>query len=390
MYDFDHLESRKGTWSLKYDYATKRNRPENILPLWVADMDFPAPKEVLEAMIERCNHGIFGYSEPNESYFQSVKSWFKRRHQLEVDSESIFLTPGVVFALNIAIRALTEVGDHILIQQPVYYPFFMSIENNQRKVVNSPLLNKDGHYEIDFEDFERKIVENDVKMFILCSPHNPVGRVWTKEELERVGDICLKHRVWVVSDEIHCDFVAKGYHHIPFVSIKEEYRDITVTCTAPSKTFNLAGLHHSNIFISNPKIKEVWKKEMSLVGGSNASLMGLIACKAAYDYGEVWLEEVKTYIQSNFEMMKEFLEKELPKVKVIEKEGTYLVWLDFRALGLSQQELEHKMVYEANLWLDGGEMFGTEGEGFQRVNIATNRDTVMKALVALKHTFGNL
>jgi cystathionine beta-lyase len=387
MYNFDKLESRKGTKSLKFDYAVKRGMPEGIQPLWVADMDFPVPKEVSEALIQRCNHGIFGYSGPDDNYFKALNGWFERNHKLTIDPETVLITPGIVFAINLAIRAFTNKGDSVLIQQPVYYPFFQSIKTNERKVINSPLINQEGHYEIDFEDLEQKMIQENVKLFILCSPHNPVGRVWTKKELERIGDLCLKHQIIVIADEIHCDFTAEGHIHTPFINVKPEYREFTITCTAPSKTFNLAGLHHSNIIIPNKKLKQAMNQEMNMIGGIDASLMGLIACEAAYNHGEVWLEEVKEYIKGNLEFIKAFLKEYLPEVAVIEPEGTYLIWLDFRALGLSQKELDRKMIYEANLWLDGGTMFGEEGTGYQRVNITTSRENIRQAMEAIVQVF---
>ncbi|HIT89417.1 MAG TPA: pyridoxal phosphate-dependent aminotransferase [Candidatus Merdenecus merdavium] len=387
MYNFDQLESRKGTMSLKYDCNAKRGMPEDVDSFWVADMDFPAPKEVQEALIDRCHHGIFGYTEPDDEYYQALDGWFFRKHQLHIEPETVVMTPGVVYAINMAVRAYTEPGDGVMIQKPVYYPFFQTIKVTGRKVVNSPLVYEQGHYVMDVEDFERKIVEEKVKLFILCSPHNPVGRVWTKEELEKVADICYQHNVIIVSDEIHCDFVFEGKKHIPLINIKEEYKDITITCTAPSKTFNLAGLNHSNNIIPNKELRKKFQQEINQCGGSNYSLMGIIATKAAYTYGDQWLQEVQDYLAFNVKFIKEYLGEHLPKVKVVEPEGTYLLWLDFTAYGLTGEELDKKIIYEAKLWLDGGTMFGAEGAGFQRINIATSTSKIKGALDAIIRVF---
>ena len=289
--DFDKVINRKGTHSLKYDFATVRGKKADILPLWVADMDFQAPKAVRERLFEIVEHGIFGYSDTLEDYFRAVKSWYKRRFDWKIESDWIIKTPGIVFALAMAVKAYTEPGESVLMLQPVYYPFREVIEDNGRKLIGSPLKLEDGHYTIDFEDMEKKIRENDVKLLLFCSPHNPVGRVWKREELEKAAALCLKYHVTLVSDEIHSDIVYKGHKHHMMASISEEIADITVTCTAPSKTFNVAGLQLSNIIISNPKLREKFKHEVMQAGYSQPNLMGMEACQAAYENGEEWLEE---------------------------------------------------------------------------------------------------
>lgn len=378
--DFDKVINRKGTHSLKYDFATVRGKKADILPLWVADMDFQAPKAVRERLFEIVEHGIFGYSDTLEDYFRAVKSWYKRRFDWEIESDWIIKTPGIVFALAMAVKAYTEPGESVLMLQPVYYPFREVIEDNGRKLIGSPLKLEDGHYTIDFEDMEKKIRENAVKLLLFCSPHNPVGRVWKREELEKVAALCLKYHVTLVSDEIHSDIVYKGHKHQMMASISEEIADITVTCTAPSKTFNVAGLQLSNIIISNPKLREKFKHEVMQAGYSQPNLMGMEACQAAYENGEEWLEELLVYLQGNVDFVRDYLKQEIPKIRLIEPEGTYLLWLDCRELGVSVEELEHLVVDKANLWLDPGFIFGAVGEGFERINIACPRQTLRQAM----------
>jgi cystathionine beta-lyase len=378
--DFNEIIERKNTCSLKYDFAAKRGMPEDVLPLWVADMDFRTPDCVIEALVEKSRHGIFGYSESNREYFDVLQNWFKSRHGWEINEEWLVKTPGVVYAICAAIRALTEKGDGVLIQQPVYYPFTEAILENERMLAVNELKYSQGRYSIDFEDFEDKIVNNDIKLFILCNPHNPVGRVWTKEELIRIGDICLKHKVIVISDEIHMDFVYPGHKHLVFADLKPEYQQITITCTAPTKTFNLAGLQISNIFIPNCKLRTAIKKEIDKTGYSQLNIMGIVACKAAYSEGGEWLNCLQEYLEENLAFLSCFLREKLPQVKLVEPEGTYLVWLDFQGLNLSEAELNELIIKKAGLWLDRGTMFGAGGRGFQRINIACPRSVLNKAL----------
>lgn len=388
--DFDTVIERRHTNSIKYDFAKRRGMPEDILPLWVADMDFRVSSYIQEAIRSQAEHGIFGYSEVQEEYFEAVQSWMKQHHDWTVDSRWMVKTPGVVYALATAVRAFTEEGDAVLIQQPVYYPFRSVILDNERKVVDNTLMeDESGRYRMDVKDFEDKIVKNKVKLFLLCNPHNPVGRVWTKEELEVIGDICLRHRVLVVSDEIHGDFVFQGKHQV-FADIKEEYQDISVICTSPSKTFNLAGLQVSNIFIPNPKLKRRFQAQRKASGYSQLNAIGLTACETAYRKGEEWYQAVLEYIRANIAFMKRYLAKRIPKVKMSEPEGTYLVWLDFRAFGLSEKELETLIVKKAGLWLDGGTMFGDAGRGFERINAACPRKTLEQALNRLEQAVGDM
>lgn len=382
--DFDTIIDRKNTDCLKYDFAKRRRMPEDVLPLWVADMDFKTSSYVEDALAERARHGIFGYSESQTPYFEIVRDWMKRHHDWEVKEPWLIKTPGVVFALAMAVKAYTEPGDGVLIQSPVYYPFSEVIEDNGRRIVSNTLvLGEDHKYHIDFEDFERQIKENQIKLFFLCNPHNPVGRVWTTEELTRLGDICLKYQVTVVSDEIHSDFIFRGRHQV-FADLKREYADITVTCTAPSKTFNLAGLLLSNIFISNRELRHKFRQQVNAAGISQLSPFGLVACETAYTQGEEWYQAMLAYVAENIAFTKEYVEKHLPGVEMVEHEGTYLVWLDFRKTGLSVEELEDLIVNRAKLWLDSGKIFGKSGEGFQRINVACPRQILEEALHRIK------
>lgn len=383
--DFDTVPNRRGTNCFKYDFAREMGMPEDVLPLWVADMDFPTAPAVLERLHALAEHGIFGYTGVKDAYFSAVHNWYAQRFGWETQRSWLVTTPGVVFAIAIAIRAFTQKGDAILIQQPVYYPFANKVTENDRQLVVNPLVLKNGRYEMDFADMERKIVDYHVKMLLLCSPHNPVGRVWTKEELLRVGEICQKHGVLVVSDEIHADFTYAGHTHRVFASVKSEFADFTIICTAPSKTFNLAGLQNSNIFIPNRQLRHAYKKELSACGCGGTNCMGMAACQAAYEAGADWLEQLKQYLAGNLAYIRQFLREKLPEIALIEPEGTYLVWLDLRKLGLTEQQQRQLIVQDAKLWLDAGTLFGQGGEGFERINIACPRTTIEQAMQRLEH-----
>lgn len=383
--DFDEYIERRNTDCLKYDFAVRRGKPADVLPLWVADMDFRAPSTVLTKIKERVDHGIFGYTEPRDDYYNTVIDWFKRHHDLTVERSQIFTTPGIVYAIALAIRAFSKEGEAVLIQQPVYYPFSELVRDNNRKLVSNDLyLGKDGKYHIDFEDFEKKIKENHVKLFVLCSPHNPVGRVWNYEELERIIDICYENQVIIFSDEIHCDFTFSKNKHISLYNVKEEAKEIGIVATSPAKTFNLAGVQISNIFVANSDLRYKLRKEKAASGYSQPNTIGATACEAAYKYGEEWYEALLKYLEGNLEFVRNYLEENLPQVKLIEPEGTYLIWLDFRGLNLCLKDLEDLIVNKAKLWLDSGEIFGKIGEGFQRINIATNRAILKEALERIR------
>lgn len=382
--NFDTITDRHGTDCLKYDSALRRHRPATVQPFWVADMDFPTAPAILKALHARIDHGIFGYSEADPDRFYAILyNWFQERHHWRIQKDWLIQTPGIVFALAMAVRAYTSPGDSILIQQPVYYPFSKVIQDNKRNLINAPLVLKDGHYTIDFKIFEKKIMDHKVKLLLLCSPHNPGGRVWTKEELIQLGDICLSHHVLIVADEIHEDFVWPGYVHTVFASLGEKYEQNSIICTSPSKTFNIAGLQLSNIFIPNKNLRRKFKKEIAKAGYSQLNTLGLIAGEIAYREGAPWLDELKLYLYENINYTQIFLQKHLPQIKFIRPEGTYLVWLDFRPLGLTEAQREDVLLNQAGLWLDSGAMFGPDGTGFERLNIACPRIILKTALEKL-------
>lgn len=382
--DFDEIIERKGTDCLKYDFASRRGMPEDVLPLWVADMDFKTTSYVEDAVIERTKHAIFGYSEVQSAYFEKVAGWMQKHHNWSTKERWLIKTPGVVFALAMAVKAYTSAGDAVLIQQPVYYPFSEVIEDNGRVIVSNDLYLGENHrYHIDFEDFERKIVEHHIKLFLLCNPHNPSGRVFTEEELIRMGDLCVKYDVIVVSDEIHQDFVFAGKHRV-FASVKKEFEEISVVCTSPSKTFNLASMLISNIFIPNGKLRKSFKKQVDAAGISQLGVLGLVATEAAYAKGEEWYQAMHAYIKDNIDYVKTYVRKNLSDVTMIDGEGTYLVWLDFRRTGLDADELDRRIIHDAKLWLDSGKIFGEAGRGFQRINVAVPRKVLTECLDRMK------
>lgn len=387
--DFDTVINRKNTYCLKYDFVKRKGYPEDILPMWVADMDFKTSSFVQDAIRKSNSFGVYGYTETNEKYCETIKSWMLEQYGWELeDNRWIIKTPGVVFALGVAIQAYSDPGDSVLILQPVYYPFYEIVRDNDRNLVVSNLVESDGaaRYSIDFKDFEKKIIENNVKIFFLSNPHNPGGVVWKEDELRLIADICLKHNVVIISDEIHADFIWHGKHQV-LVNLDKKYRDIVVTCTSPTKTFNIAGLQISNIIIPDGKLRKQFKKKLDATGYSQANLFGILACEAAYKYGNEWLAEVKRYIWSNIEYLGSFIEENLPHVKMYEPEGTYLVWLDFRGTGLDDDEINRKMIYEAKVWLDAGNIFGESGKGYQRINVACPRSILRDALERIKKSF---
>ncbi len=383
--NFDEEIDRHDTFSLKYDCNKRRNKPEDVFPIWVADMDFKCPEEILKDLRQKVDFGIFGYSEPNEEYFESLHNWYFNNFNVNLKTDWVVMTPGIVFALAMAVKAFTKENDYILINNPVYYPFSEVIIDNNRNVISSDLVLNNSHYEIDFEDFENKIKKYKIKLYFLCSPHNPVGRVWTKEELDKIIKICKENNVIIVSDEIHSDFVWKGKHTC--LLNYEEYLNNIIVCTSPTKTFNFATLQISNILIPNNELRLKFKKEIDKAGYSQLGLMGIVACNSAYKHGLPWLNELRNYLKENISFVDTFLKEKLPKVKLIKPEGTYLLWLDFRALGLSDEDLNFAILNKAKLWLDSGSMFGKSGQGFQRINIALPRKKLQWALEQLEKTF---
>lgn len=379
-FDFDREIDRRGTNSEKYDFAAELGKPADALPLWVADMDFQAPPAVIEALRCAAEHGIFGYSDAKPDYYEAAAAWFRARHGWETKPEWLVKTPGVVFALATAVRALTEPGDAVLIQPPVYYPFARVVQSNGRRLAENELLYQNSRFEIDFADFEEKLARENVKLFILCSPHNPVCRVWTREELRKMGELCMRYGVYVVSDEIHCDFTEPGRPHTVFTLACPEMTERSVVCTAPSKTFNLAGLQTSNIWIPGVETRRRFRDELTRCGAFSPNALGLIAAKAAYEGGAEWLDECRAYIRENLNYLRGFLSERLPEVRLVEPEGTYFAWLDCSALGLTPEALDDLVLNKARVWLDEGSLFGAGGGQFQRVVLACTRKTLTEAL----------
>ena len=380
QYDFDTPIDRTHTWSIKHDFKKENGKADDILPLWVADMDFRSPDSVVEALKKAVDHGIFGYSRADESYFDAVAAWYQKRHHLTLQPEWMTCTPGIVFALSIAVRAFTQEGDAVLIQPPVYHPFSRAILRNKRTLVENPLVLKDGHYEMDLEELEQKVLDEHVKLMILCNPHNPVGRVWTREELTALADICLRHHVYVISDEIHGDFVWQGHEQTPYASISEEACLHSMMCTAPSKTFNLAGMATSNLFIPDPEMRRKFRSELLDVGQENMNRLGLFACRAAYEGGGEWLDQLIGYLAGNLALVRDFCKNRVPQIQLVEPEGTYLAWLDCRELGMTDDELMAFFSNEAKVWLDPGTHSGEQVSGFMRFNLGSSRSVIAQAL----------
>jgi len=379
MYNFDEVINRRGTNSYKYDFPERFGKPADALPLWVADMDFRIPHEAMAAIQKVADHGIYGYTDVDESYFSEIAKWFAERHDYQIKSDWLVKAPGIVFALGMAIKGLTNLGDAIIIQKPLYPPIENTIKANGRIPIDNPLVYSEGRYTIDLEDFEDKIAKNNAKMFILCNPHNPGGRVWTREELLGMGRICKKYNCIVVSDEIHCDIIFKGHKHLVFSTVREDFADFSIICTAPSKTFNLAGLQASNIFIPNKELRGKFKHEIHATGYSQLNTMGLAACQAAYAQGGPWLEALMQYLTINADYVYEYLAKHIPKIKPMPLEGSYLMWLDFNALGIPHQELEERL-NRAKVWLSDGTIFGAAGSGFFRINLTCPKSVLEMAM----------
>lgn len=391
IYNFDEVISRKGTHSVKWEagellkeFGITERFDDETISLFVADMDFQCPQPVLDALHKRVDTMMFGYSTPSTSpdYTDAIRGWFKRRHKWDIAAESILYCPGTVEALHIAIRAYTNVGDGVIIQRPVYAPFTSSIEDNDRAVVNNSLIHTDGYYTINFDDLEAKAKDPKNRLFILCSPHNPVGRVWTPDELTRMAEICLANDIILVADEIHGDLVRKGVTHYPLLSLVAD--DRLIACTATNKTFNMAGLHCSNIIINNPEMREAFKKKLGFKAPSPFSISAIIA---AYNEGEDWLAKVNDYIDGNLTFMQTFLAEHMPQVKFLMPEGTYIGWLDFSGYGLSPEEVHDRIYIRANVCLEDGDMFGDEGRPFQRICVPSPRPLLQQALERIADQF---
>ncbi|MDD3966549.1 MAG: PatB family C-S lyase [Candidatus Neomarinimicrobiota bacterium] len=373
---------RYNTDCLKYDAVEKVFGTRDIIPLWVADMDIPAPREVQKALIRRVRHPVYGYSLHNKCFFESIIKWLKR-FDYSVEKEWITCTPGIVPAINIAVMALSEPGDEIIVQPPVYPPFFYAVTDQKRTLVTNPLREEEGRYRIDFDDLERKISVK-TRMLILCNPHNPVGRVFSREELSRLGDICLKNNIVIVSDEIHADIVYAPFKHVPIASIDKKYSDITITCMAPSKTFNIAGFATSEIIISNEEIRKKFRHITETLHICNGNILGDAALIAAYKYGEKWLKELMRLLEHNIDFVISYAEANIPSLKIRRPESTFLLWLDCREWGMTQEALNRFFIQEAKMGLNDGSTFGECGTGFMRMNIGTCTCTLKKAMEQLR------
>ncbi|WP_270182225.1 MalY/PatB family protein [Alkalihalobacillus sp. CinArs1] len=387
MNSFNEEIDRHNTHSVKWDHTDDIFQKEALLPMWVADMDFKAPEKVIEVLMERVKHGVFGYSMPTQNTRNVVKDWLERRHDWSIDNDWIVFTSGVVPAIAAAINTYTSKDDKVLIQSPVYYPFRDMIEKNDRIVVDNPLVLESGTYKMDFEDLEQKVKDPAVKMLLLCNPHNPVGRVWTCDELTTLANLCVQHDVLIVSDDIHFDLILKGNEHTLISTLSSEIEANTITCISPSKTFNIAGLQASAIVIPDEKKREQYEDYMKKMGLFAPNALGILGIEAAYTHGEKWLDELLIYLEDNLSYLTAFIKENLPEIRVIQPEGTYLVWLDFRSLQLNHEELEAFIQNEAKLALDEGYIFGEGGKGFERINIACPRSTLEKGLKQLENAF---
>ena len=389
MHDFDKIIKRFGTNSMKWDGLREKFGQDELIPLWVADMDFEVSPTISKALKERADHPVYGYTHVSDEYDKSVIDWMKRRHNWEIDKDWIVFTPGVVPAISYAIRGFTEVGDHIIIQTPVYHHFKHTIEINNRNVINNPLIYKNGTYYMDLEDLERKI-DSKTKMIILCSPHNPVGRVWTKEELSNLAEICLRNNIIIVSDEIHFDLIYKGNNHTVMANISSKIRDSCIVCTSPSKTFNIAGLQVANIIIPNEELRKKYSRQLEKDHIVRPNIFGQGALMAAYDESENWLEALIEYLEENKNFFMDFIEKRIPQLKVIKPEGTYLLWVDCSGLNMSSDKLNEFFLHKCKLALNDGESFGLGGKRFQRFNIACPKNVLEEALIRMEKSIKEL
>ncbi len=401
-FDFDKVVPRENTSSIKWEFRSTDAGPvqwdstqeskgdDRILPMWVADMDFECAPAIVDAIRKRAEHTIFGYTGKTDNYLDAVVNWMKTRHGWEIDKRWISTSPGVVPALAMLIREFTDIGDAVLVQKPVYYPFMRSIVANDRKVVSSPLILENGRYRMDYEDLERQAADPNVKLAILCSPHNPVGRVWSAEELKQAGEILIRNNVIVVSDEIHGDLILSEHNFVPFATISNEFAQHSITCTAPSKSFNLAGLHCSNLIAANPKLKSRVDEIISSSGLFGLSPFSAVATEAAYNQSADWLDQVLQYIEGNYHFLAEYFSQNIPELTVLPLEGTYLAWIDCRRLGLDKDQLEALMFNKAGIYFDEGYIFGEEGEGFERINLACPRSILETALARLTRVISEL
>ena len=383
-YDFDKTVDRRGTDCLKYDFAVERGKPEGVLPLWVADMDFQTAPAIIEKIEKTAAHGIFGYTDTKDNYYRAVSGWYERHFQWRPEKEWLVKTPGIVFALAAAVRAYTKEGDGVLLQQPVYYPFSEVIRDNDRRIVNSPLKLKGGHYEIDFDDLEKKLADPQTTLMIFCNPHNPIGKIWDRKTLARIGALCARHHVTVISDEIHCDLCAPGKEYVPFASVNETNERICVTCVSASKAFNLAGLQSACIIAADPFLRHrVWRG-LNTDEAAEPNVFACDAAIAALTQGEAWLDELRVYLQQNREAAESFLKRELPKMKAVPAEATYLLWLDLGAYDIDVEAFCAFLYEEEGLKVAYGGEYGEQGKDFLRINMAVPRSRLMEGLRRLK------
>jgi cystathionine beta-lyase len=401
-FSFDQEFDRKGTnctkWEfisengkLRYgDHADPKHGPDRLLPMWVADMDFRCPPAVIDALVARAEHGVFGYCAPTDSYYDTVIDWNARRYGRSVEREWIILAPGVVPAIKALVQSFIAPGEKVLVQRPVYYPFFSAVEKNGGQIVSNTLIYEDGRYHMDFDDLAQKAADPALKMAILCSPHNPVSRVWRRDELARFGQICLDNDVLVVSDEIHCDLIYSDTTFTTFANISEAFAQNSVICTAASKSFNIAGLKTSNIIIPNKELRHDFAGALERGGLSGPNTFGLTALEAAYNHGEAWLEAAMAYVEENYRFMADYVAQNLPQLKIIPPEGTYLVWIDFSELGLDPAARKSLLMEQARVYLSEGQLFGPEGAAFERINIACPRSILAEALQRIKMAVDNL
>lgn len=393
-YDFDKVIDRRGTSCSKWDADPNKTIPgveypvdRDVLPVWVADMDFEVAPEITEALAERVRHGIFGYTKVPDACYDAIIGWQERRHGWRIKREWITFTPGAVSAAHMAMQAYCQVGDTAIIQPPVYYPFYRTVHNNGGLLSCSCLRRSGSRYEMDFDDFERRAAEDRTTIFILCSPHNPIGRVWREEELERVGEICMRHGVRVFADELHCDIVMPGYRHVPFAGLNPEFAAHSITVISPSKTFNLAGLQATAAIIPDPEMRRRFENVKARNSLSDPNLFAITAMEAAYSRGDKWLDEVLAYIKGNYDFLVEYMGKKLPKVKVMPLEGTYLAWMDFSAMESEERALQKRMLTRGKVWLDEGWIFGEGGAGFERIVLACPRSILKEAVDRMARAF---
>jgi cystathionine beta-lyase len=387
-YDFDKLIDRKDTASVKYD-LTGKMFGKNVLPMWVADMDFEVPEFIIESLSERIKHRVFGYTFRPDSFYEAIASWISRRHDWDIAPDTIGFSPGIVPALNMCILEFTDPGDAVVVQPPVYFPFFSAVSNHGRELIYNQLIETDGNYSLDLDGLEDSFREG-AKMFFLCHPHNPVGRVWTRAELESLADLCVRYKVLVISDEIHSDLVLGGRKHIPLASLGKEIADLCLTCMAPSKTFNLAGLYTSTVIATNPELKKRYEKILDAVHVGGDNIFGQLALEAAYTHGDEWLDQLLVYLEKNFQLLYRQLNSSVPGLIVSPLEATYLVWLDFSFLGMEKKQLKDFIINKAGLGLNDGPMFGPGGEQHQRMNIATPASILEEGIGRLIHAVNSL